>query len=203
MVQLDIPAAFAASQFFVDLARRRIKKEAGESGDQRPLIYYRYLFYSVFFAAVVIVPAGLYLVCGWPGWEQIYWSKRFEELIHTGWVNALFPTLFILSIVLAGYLGFRLAYRWVTTGKEKYLRPTYIGVLVIAGLVVAFCYPSFLLVGTYDQYHNLGGQVRESMAKAWENPFGFGVGWIGVMVYFTLGLVYMIVKIRKERKGDG
>ena len=48
MVQLDIPATFAASQFFVDLARQRIKKEAGESGDQRPLIYYRYLFYSVF-----------------------------------------------------------------------------------------------------------------------------------------------------------
>lgn len=201
MVQLDIPAAFAASQFFVDLARQRIKKEAEGSGDQMPLIYYRYLFYSVFFAAVVIVPAGLYLVCGWPGWEQIYWSKRFEELIHSGWFNPLFPTLFILGIVLAAYLGFRLAYHWVVTGKERYLRPTYIAVLLIAALVVAFCYPSFLLVGAYDQYHNLMGQTRESMAKVWENPFGFGTGWIGVMVYFTLGLIYMIVKIRKESKG--
>ncbi|MDI6791685.1 MAG: hypothetical protein QME81_02290 [bacterium] len=200
MVQLDIPAAFAASQFFVDLARQRIKKEAEESGDQRPSIYYRYLFYSVFFAATVIVPAGLYLVCGWPGWEQIYWSRRFEELIHTGWANALFPTLFIMGIVLAAYLGFRLAYYWVTTGRERYLRPTYIGVLATAALVVAFCYPSFLLVGTYDQYHNLNGQTRESMARALENPFDFGIAWIGVMVYFFICFIYMIIKIRKESK---
>ena len=197
MVQLDIPAAFAASQLFVDLARKRIKKEAGEPGGQKPLIYYRYLFYSVFFAAVVIVPAGLYLVSGWPGWEQIYWSRRFEELIHSGWLNPLFPTLFVVGIVLAAYLGFCLAYHWVTTGREKYLRPTYIGVLLVAGIVVAFCYPSFFLVGTYDQYHNVYGQTRDSMAKVWENPFDFGIAWIGVIVFFVISLIYMIVKIRK------
>ncbi|NIO29520.1 MAG: hypothetical protein GTO29_13315 [Candidatus Latescibacteria bacterium] len=157
MVQLDIPAAFAASQLFIDLARKKIQKEAGSPGGERPSIYYRYLFYSVFFAAVVIVPAGLYLICGWPGWENIYWFKRFESQIHAGWFNPLFPTLFILSIVIAGYLGFRLAYYWITTGKERYLRPTYIAILLIAGLVVVLCYPSFTLVGTYDQYHNLSG----------------------------------------------
>jgi len=200
MVQLDIPAAFAVSQLFVDIIRKRIKKEAKESGVKKPLIYYRYLFYSVFFAAMVIVPAGLYLLAGWPGWEQIYWSRLFEELIHTGWFNPIFPTLFVVGIVLAAYLGFRLAYHWVVSGKERYLRPTYISVLVIAALVVAFCYPSFLLVGTYDQYHNLSGQTRESMARVWENPFGFGIGWTGVMVYFTICLTYMIVKIRRENK---
>ncbi|MBU1262765.1 hypothetical protein KJ640_07460 [bacterium] len=201
MVQLDIPAAFAVSFLFVDLARQRIKREAEASGGKRPLIYWRYLFYSVFFSAVVIVPAGLYLICGWPGWEQIYWSKRFEELIHTGWLNPLFPTLFVVGIVLAAYLGFCLAYHWVTTGKERYLKPTYIGVLLLSALVVALCYPSFLLVGTYNQYHNLNNQTRESMAKVWENPFDFGIAWIGVMVYFTLCLIYTIVKIRKENKG--
>ena len=200
MVQLDIPAAFSASLFFADLARRRIKKEAEASGDERPRIYYRYLFYSVFFGATVIVPAGLYLICGWPGWEQIYWSRRFEEVIHAGWLNPLFPTLFILGIVLAAYLGFRLAYRWIVAGKEKYLRPTYIAVLAIAGLVVLLCYPSFILVGTYDQYHNLNGQTRESMARVWENPFDFSIGWMGVMVYFAVFLVYMVVKIRKENR---
>jgi hypothetical protein len=201
VVQLDIPAAFAASQLIVDLARKKIVSEARESGAEKPLAYYRYLFYSIFFASVVIVPAGLYLVCGWPGWEQIYWSKRFEQLIHTGWVNSLYPTAFILGIVLAAYVGYRLAYHWVTTGRGRYLRPVYIGVLLIAGLVVLLCYPSFLMVGTYDQYHNQGGQTRESMAKVWENPFDFGVGWVGVMLYFLVCLAYTIVKVRKEAKG--
>lgn len=201
MVQLDIPAAFAVSQLFAYMGRKKIKKEAKETADKKPPIYYRYLFYSVFFSAVVIVPAGLYLVAGWPGWEQIYWSKRFEELIHTGWFNALFPTLFIVGIVLAAYFGFLMAYRWITTGKERFVLPTFIGVLVLAGVVVLFCYPSFLLVGTYDQYHNLNGQTRDSMSKVWENPFDFGAGWIGVMVFFGISFIFMITKLRKENKG--
>lgn len=201
MVQLDIPAAFVASQLFVDLARERIKKEAKEANGKKPLIYYQLLFYSVFFASVVIVPAGLYLLAGWPGWENIYWSKRFEELIHSGLFNPLFPTAFALFIVLAGYLGFQLAYHWVITGKEGFLKPTYIGILGISTIIVLLCYPSFLLVGTYDQYHNLAGQTRLSMAKVWENPFSFGSAWICVMLYFFICFFYTIVKVRKLSKG--
>jgi hypothetical protein len=102
----------------------------------------------------------------------------------------------VVGITIAAYLGFCLAYTWVVNDQERYLRPTYIAVLVIAALVVAFCHPSFLLVGTYDQYHH----AKESMAKVWENPFDFGIGWIGVMTYFSICLTYMIVKIRKEAK---
>jgi hypothetical protein len=200
MVQLDIPAAFAVSQLFAYMGRKRIKKEAEESGEKKPVIYYRYLFYSVFFSSVVIVPAGLYLVCGWPGWEQIYWSKRFEELIHTGWVNALFPTLFIVGIVLAGYFGFRLAYHWITKGKERYILPTFVGVLVLATVVVAVCYPSFILVGTYDQYHNLNGEAREAMAKVWKNAYDFGYGWTGVMVFFGVSMIYVLRKLKRENR---
>ena len=200
MVQLDLPAAFAASQLFVYMARKRIAKEAGETGSGKPAIYYRYLFYSVCFAALAVVPAGLYLVCGWPGWEQIYWWRHFEGVMHSGWVRPLFPTLFIIGIVVAGYAGFRLAYHWVVTGRERYIKPTFIGVLLAAALAVAFCYPSFLLVGTYDQYHNIAGQTRASMGKVWENPFDFSYGWIGVMVYFIACFIYAVVKIRREQR---
>ena len=200
MVQLDIPAAFAASQLFAYIGRKQIRKEADLAGEEKPAIYYRYLFYSVFFAAVVIAPAGLYLVCGWPGWEQIYWSERFETLIHTGWVNALCPTLFIAGIVLAGYGGFRLAYYWITKDKERYLLPSLIGVLAAAAGVVVACYPSFLLVGSFDQYHNIDGETREAMASVWENPFDFGYGWTGVMIYFGVSVVYMVRKLIKENR---
>lgn len=198
MVQIDIPAAFVVSMLSIDLGRRVLKAEAEKTDKGKPTMYYRYLFRSIFFAGFVIAPAGIYLLAGWPGWEQIYWSKLFEEVMHTGWVNALLPALFIMAIVLAGYLGHVLGYRWLIHGKAKYLRPTYIGVLVVVGIVVLLNYPSFLLVGTYDQYHNLNGQIRDAMEYVWSNPYGFSVGWVGVMIYFVVALGYLIVKIRKE-----
>ena len=84
MVQLDIPAAFAVSMFFVDVARKPLKHEAEKTPDQPSKAYYRFLFRSIFFAAFVVSPAGLYLLAGWPGWEQLYWSRRFENLILQG-----------------------------------------------------------------------------------------------------------------------
>ncbi len=201
MVQIDIPAAFVVSMLSIDLGRRVLKEGAEKSGEAKPAIYYRYLFRSVFFAGFVIAPAGIYLLSGWPGWEQIYWSKRFEEVMHTGWVNALLPALFVMAIVFAGYCGHTLGYRWLVSGKAKYLRPTYIGVLVAVSIVVLSCYPSFFLMGTYDQYHNLNDQTRESMASVWSNTYGFSVAWIGVMIYFAVAMAYLILKIWKENRG--
>lgn len=201
MVQIDIPAAFVVSMLSIDLGRKVLKEGAEKSGGAKPSIYYRYLFRSVFFAGFVIAPAGIYLLSGWPGWEQIYWSRRFEEVMHTGWVNALLPALFVMAIVFAGYCGHTLGYKWLVSGKAKYLRPTYIGVLVVLSVVVLSCYPSFLLMGTYDQYHNLNGQTRESMASVWSNPYGFSVAWVGVMIYFTVAMAYLVLKIWKENRG--
>lgn len=201
MVQIDIPAAFVVGMLSIDLGRKVLKEGAEKSGDAKPAIYYRYLFRSVFFAGFVIAPAGIYLLSGWPGWEQIYWSRRFEEVMHTGWVNALLPALFVMAIVFAGYWGHALGYKWLVSGKAKYLRPTYIGVLVVLSVVVLSCYPSFLLMGTYDQYHNLNGQTRESMASVWSNPYGFSVAWVGVMIYFAVAMAYLVLTIWKENRG--
>jgi len=201
MVQIDIPAAFVVGMLSIDLGRKVLKEGAEKSGEAKPTIYYRYLFRSVFFAGFVIAPAGIYLLSGWPGWEQIYWSRRFEEVMHTGWVNALLPALFVMAIVFAGYCGHTLGYKWLVGGKAKYLRPTYIGVLVVLSVVVLSCYPSFLLMGTYDQYHNLNNQTRESMASVWSNPYGFSVAWVGVMIYFAVAMAYLVLTIWKENRG--
>ncbi len=201
MVQIDIPAAFVASMFFVDLGRQRLQEEARRSPKVKPGAYYQYLFRAVFFAGFVIAPAGIYLLAGWPGWEQIYWSPRYEQVMHTGWGNALLPAAFVMAIVLAGYLGHVLGYRWLVTGKEKYVRPTYITVLAAVAVVVLACYPSFLLVGTYDQYHNLNGQTRPTMAYVWTNPYGFSAAWLGVMAYFIVATVFVVWRVLRENRG--
>jgi len=203
VVQIDIPAAFVASQLFLDLGRKTVLRgAAGDTleGRSRPAVYYRFLARSLFFAGFVICPAGIYLLSGWPGWEQIYWSSSFEQVKHAGWFNATLPALFVMAIVAAGYLGHVVGYRWLISGRGKYLRPTYIGVLLATSIVVLDCYPSFLLVGTYDQYHNLNGQVRGDMAYVWENAFDFSIGWVGVMLFFAVALVWMIVKLRREAR---
>ena len=125
MVQIDIPAGFVVSMFAIDLGRKAIKKDYENTHTEKSALYFQYLFRSVLFAGMVIAPAGIYLLAGWPGWEQIYWSRRFEEVMHTGWINALLPAFFVLAIVLAAYAGHVLGYRWLIRGKEKYLRPTW------------------------------------------------------------------------------
>lgn len=203
MVQIDIPAAFVASQLFLDLGRKTVLKEAAaaeQPGRSKPAVYYRFLARAMFFAGFVIVPAGIYLLAGWPGWEQIYWSRLFENVKHGGWFNATLPALFVMAIVAAGYLGHVLGYRWLVTGRGKYLRPTYISVLLAVGILVLVHYPSFLLVGTYDQYHNMHGQSRDVMAYAWENPFDFSIAWVGVMLFFFVTLMWMIIIVRREAR---
>jgi hypothetical protein len=195
MVQIDIPAAFIASQLFLDVGRNMIKKEAARGPEKLPAIYYKFLFRSVFFAGFVIAPAGIYLLAGWPGWEQIYWTERVEKVIFN-WVNALIPALFVMAIVFSAYIGHVLGYRWLVTGKERYLRPTYISLLIAVSALVLSNYPAFLYVGTYQEYH-FG---RDAMVEAWKNPYNFSVGWIMVMAYFTVSFLYLIFKIRKENK---
>jgi len=177
-----------------------LKKARANQPQEKTAMYYRYLSRSLFFAGGVIAPAGIYLLSGWPGWEQIYWSRRFEEVMHTGWVNALLPALFVMAIVLGAYWGHILGYRWLMSGKENYLRPAYIGVLLVVGIVVLSCYPSFLYVGTYDQYHNLAGQSREAMGSVFRNPYGFSVGWLGVMIFFSAAFAILCWRIIRENR---
>jgi len=191
MVQIDIPAAFIASQLFLDLGKKAVMANA--ESDRKEATYYRFLSRSLVFAGAVIAPAGIYLLAGWPGWEQIYWTSRVEQVIFS-WTNALLPALFVMAIVLAGYLGHVIGYRWLTTGRGEYLRPTYVGLLLAVGALVLLNYPAFLLVGTYHEYHF----ERAAMPQVWQNPHNFTVGWALVMLYFTIALIYFIVRVRRD-----
>jgi hypothetical protein len=193
MVQIDIPAAFIVSQLLLDIRRDKVKKEAGESRGTRPAIYYQLLARTLLFAGAVIAPAGIYLLSGWPGWEQIYWHAAPEHTLYH-WKNALYPASFVAAIVLAGYLGHALGYRWLTTGKESVLRPAYLGLLAAVSILVICNYPAFLLVGSYDEYHS----NRQVMGNVWSNPHDFSIGWLLVMAYFFVAFTVLVVKTRRD-----
>ena len=198
MVQIDVPAAFIVSQLMLDLGKNAIKTQAAACPSGRPAIYYRFLSRSLLFAGAVIAPAGIYLLAGWPGWEQIYWTEAVERVIFQ-WGNAMIPAMFVLAIVLAGYFGHVLGYYWLVSGKERYLRPTYIIILLIVCLVVLLNYPAFLLMGTYQEYHH----NRQAMAGVWQNAHNFSIAWFLVMLYFCATFIYLAVRTRKEIAGAG
>jgi hypothetical protein len=193
MVQIDIPAAFVASQLMLDLGRDAIKAQAAAAPGRPTPLYYRFLTRALLFAGLVITPAGIYLLAGWPGWEQQYWTARAEHVVFEPG-NALIPALFALAIVAAGWLGHVLGYRWLVSGKEKYLRPTYLTVLGLVTVIVLVGYPAFLLVGTYDEFHG----DRSAMASVFGNPHGFGLGWCGVMLYFVSTFVWLVRRTRQD-----
>lgn len=195
MVQIDIPAGFIVSQFFLDIGRKAVKRMASEGPEGERVVYYRFLFRSIFFAGFVIAPAGIYLLVGWPGWEQLYWTEAVERPIFNP-SNAILYPLFIMAIVLGAYLGHVIGYHWLSTGKERYLRPTYITILIAVAILVLLNYPAFILVGTYQQYHF----DRESMGLVWENPYDFSKGWLIVMAYFSISILYLFLKIRDESR---
>lgn len=197
MVQIDIPAAFIVSQLILDIGRKYIKKEAqnASSSDGRPSVYYQYLFRSVFFAGFVIAPAGIYLLTGWPGWEQIYWTELVEQPQY-GVFKAMLYALFIMAIVFSAYLGHVIGYKWLTTGKERYLRPTYIILLIAVSVIVLANYPAFTVVGTYAEYHS----NWRAMGRAWNNPHNFSIGWLIVMAYFSISFVCLLCAVRKDNK---
>lgn len=198
MVQIDIPAAFIFSQFYLDVGKKLIQHDAAGDPASRNPTYYRFLVRSLVFAGAVIAPGGIYLLSGYPGWEQIYWSSRPENVVFN-WVNALIPALFVALIVGGGYLGHYLGYRWVVQGKIKLLRASYLGVLAVVAVVVLSCYPSWTLMGTYHQYHH----NRSAMTPVWQNPHGFSIAWILVMVCFTSAALYLLIKTLKEAKKVG
>ncbi len=195
MVQIDIPAAFIASQLFLDLGSKVVLKEQEHSSEPKPRVYYRYLARAVFFAGFVIAPAGIYLLAGWPGWEQLYWTARVENVIFE-WVNALLPALFVMAIVGAAYLGHCLGYRWLVAGQIRRMRITYLSLLAAVVALVLFNYPAFLLCGTYEQYRG----ARDTMEYVWNNPHDFTIGWAIIMLYFSIAFIYVIAAIRREVK---
>ncbi len=196
MVQIDIPASFIAGMFFVDVGRKALKNSIEKNEEKcngvKTAMYYKFLFRSVLFAGAVIAPAGIFLLAGWPGWEQLYWTDRVEHVIFS--LNAILPTMFVIAIVLGGYFGHVLGYRLLTTGRENYIRPIYMLVLIGVAAIVLYNSPAFLLVGTYEQYHN----NREAMIPAWKNPYNFTIAWVMVMFYFAINFIVFLFKTLKD-----
>jgi hypothetical protein len=103
MIEVDVFWSFAMGAGFAAMAHREIERGAGE----------RVLLYTVLFLSLLFAPSGLYLLWRFPGWESMYLFASKDEL------HAALPTLFALTNVLLGVLGFLVAAWLVRRGSLR------------------------------------------------------------------------------------
>jgi hypothetical protein len=138
MVQVDVfwsygigaSFAFAAARQLADFHKRQV---AAGTTERKSVLETLFFTKTVLFLAIIFAPSGLYLVWAFPSWETM----------HVGDKNmpAWLVTLFAVTNITQGVLGFWVAYRLIAANK------TYTAYLTIVGAYFAMF---FILVHGWD-----------------------------------------------------
>lgn len=170
MIQVDLPAAFAVGQIFAFLSQKYLKKTQDKFCNKLTGPFN-------FYMSCGFVPAGLYLLIGWPSWEAMYTTSWVENTFNNPLV-AGFYVLFMMAMILIGNFGFILAHHWYLQGKDKRVVLGSIIGVALALLPLLVRWGIWWKVGTYAQIQANQGYWF------WQNPF-FG-GWLAAIGYMTI-----------------
>lgn len=139
MVQVDVFWSYALGAGYAVAASRQLKNmpESREqpSGEERisaPFIN-RYFVFSLFYAAVLFAPSGIYLLWRFTSWETMHvWGRGISPLLVVA---------FAITNVTQSILGFWMAWRCVRAGNayRAYLH-----------FVIAYFFMFFILVHGWD-----------------------------------------------------
>jgi len=137
MIQVDVFWSFATGCLFAFSAYHKLKEENTPFEN-------RYFVYTVLYLSFLFSPSGTYLLNRFPGWETM---MCFDRNIHAIW-----PTLFTLTNVLLGVIGFYIS--WVLIKSNRHLVALSLGVLSFAIMfaILGFGYARFLYIGTTEQW---------------------------------------------------
>lgn len=116
MVQVDIFWTFAIGSSFAVAASKQLKKE------EKPFDN-RFFLKTLLFLSVLFVPSGAYLLTQHPGWETMFALYPYLVDLENA-AKGIIPrsaglivSLFAMSNILFGMLGFYLAYRLIQKNK--------------------------------------------------------------------------------------
>lgn len=139
MVQIDVALSAAVGATLALSARRALRSQ--------PSAINPYLAWSLVFQAAVVVPAVLFFLVGWPGWDTMYWYDA----------DTLPPWLVPLTALLclsAGALGFLAAQAAIRRGKDAVALGIAAAFNVPALAVIALWHERFLHVGSLQTFRN-------------------------------------------------
>jgi len=184
VIQVDLPAAFAVGQFFAFLSGNYLKKTPEKFTN-------KLLGPFNFYMSCGFVPAGMYLLVGWPSWETMYITDWVEKTFNRPLV-AGFYVLFMVLMILLGNIGYILGHHWYVKGKDKLVVYGSIAGAVLAVLHFILRWGIWWKIGTYAQVQANQGY------SFWENPF-FG-GWLFAMSYMVAAMVFMGLWLKRNAR---
>ena len=110
MVQTDIFWSYAIGATFAAAASRQLKKDYDASKDTR-WFQSKHFVYAVLFLACLFAPTGSYLLWDFPQWETMQIAASHAA------IPAWFVSLFAISNVLLGVLGYWVGYGLIKRGR--------------------------------------------------------------------------------------
>ncbi|MCL4557273.1 MAG: hypothetical protein M1491_01315 [Deltaproteobacteria bacterium] len=110
MVQTDIFWSYAIGATFAAAASKQLKRDYDDSKDNR-WSRSKYFVYTVLFLACLFAPTGSYLLWDFPQWETMQIATSHAA------IPAWFVSLFAISNVLLGVLGYRVGYGLIKRGR--------------------------------------------------------------------------------------
>lgn len=110
MVQVDVFWSYALGAGFAASASRQLKREY-DASKGKSSIQSKYFTYTVLFLACLFAPSGIYLLWDFPQWETMQVATS-----HAG-IPAWLVTVFAITNVTQGVLGYWVAYKFIQKGK--------------------------------------------------------------------------------------
>lgn len=182
MIQVDLPAAFAVGQIFAFLSRNYLKKSSEKFTN-------KLLGPFNFYMSCGFVPAGMYLLVGWPSWEAMYTTGWLEKTFNQP-LTAGFYVLFMVLMILIGNIGYILGHHWYIKAKDRLVVYGAAAGIGLAILPFVLRWGVWMKIGTYAQIQANQGY------SFWENPF-FG-GWLFIMCYSTAATIFTGIWLKRK-----
>jgi len=192
VIPTDIQVAFSAGAFLVDMGREYIEAEHKASPERSQLAYCRFRNWAALYAALCLAPVIAIFFSAWPAWETQYWTVHAEQLLDNG-AYAFFAGLFVLLLVGAGFFGNWLAFRLVTQGRGKLVRPIYLSVLAVTTGIYLIQWPAPVKLGSVSQFR----ADPYSLPYIWQNT-EFFVMFTVLLAYCAIPLIVMFFRLRRK-----
>jgi hypothetical protein len=185
MMAMDIPLAMFTGQVLAESGKNMLK---GDNPDQHYFMKSIILIYTLIF----FTPTPFYYFLGWPAWElNFLW--RWQDHIMDNPLRAASAYAIVFVTVVPAYLGFLIARSWIRKGKEKWVRYSYIALLLITGLIVLLNYDiTFNVASTYEKF------AAGDTYSFWTFPFW--LGWAIFAAYYWVSLIAFYLWIKKKDK---
>lgn len=113
MVQVDVFWSYAIGATFAASASRQLK-ELSDLSDWKRAFINKYFVYTLLFLSCLFAPSGVYLLWAFPQWETMQVATNRAD------IPAWLVTLFVITNITQGILGYWVAYKFIQKGKIKY-----------------------------------------------------------------------------------